>query len=475
MQLPEAFTSYTKQLMGDELYQRLATALDGEPPVSVRINAAKGAMAPDNSERVAWCPYGYYLQTRPAFTFDPLLHAGLYYVQEASSMFLHHVLAQYVDEPVAMLDMCAAPGGKTTTALGALPEGSVMLCNEPVRQRAQVLAENIQKWGNANVIVTNNYPRDIAATGLRFQVVLCDVPCSGEGMFRKDSGAVGEWSRQNVEHCRQLQREIVSDAWLCLDAGGLLVYSTCTFNAAENEENVAWICRELGAELLSVDIEPSWGIHCSLLPDVAAPVYRFLPGLTRGEGLFMAVMRKTDDDSDTSLRRQKRNKQKTAQAKAPQQATEWLADSTAFETLTRSDTIIAIPRPLLYIYNNVETARLRIVHAGVTLGTQRGRDIVPTQSLALSTGLHRGAFPEAELSYNEAISYLRKEAITLPASTPRGFALTTYKGHPLGFVKNLGNRANNLYPQEWKIKSGHLPNNEFSRNAATSHSLWFQP
>jgi len=455
MNLPNKFTEYTKRLMGEEPFSRFMDALNEEPPVSLRVNQAKCSMRPYGAERVAWCPYGYYLPQRPAFTFDPLMHAGLYYVQEASSMFLHHVIKELVDSDVRMLDMCAAPGGKSTTALGALPAGSVLVCNEPVRQRAQILAENIEKWGNPNVIVTNNYPHDYATSGLLFDIVLCDVPCSGEGMFRKDEGAVAEWSAQNVEKCRQLQRDIVADAWQCLRQDGLLVYSTCTFNAAENEDNVEWICREFGAELVSMDTDSDWGIHGSLSASVAGPIYRFIPGFTRGEGLFMAVMRKSDKPSFTT---KTPSKQKGSSLKGMKShpCNEWITPSEDFAIGSANGRYIAIPKALSQLYATA-SQQLRIVNAGVTLGTEKGRDIVPDQSLALSTCLRRGFFPEAELSYSDAIAYLRKEPVALPSTTPRGFVLVTYHGAPLGFEKNIGNRANNLYPQEWKIKSSHVP------------------
>lgn len=455
MELPCKFTEYTRRLMGEETFSRFMEALDEEPPVSLRINPAKCLSRPASGEMVGWCPYGYYLEQRPAFTFDPLWHAGLYYVQEASSMFLHHALAELVHDSVRMLDICAAPGGKSTTALGVLPAGSVLVCNEPVRQRAQILAENIVKWGDPNVIVINNYPRDFAASGLLFDVVLCDVPCSGEGMFRKDADAVGEWSVQGVEKCRQLQREIVADAWQCLEQDGLLVYSTCTFNTAENEDNVEWICRELGAELVAVNVEADWGIHGSLSPAVQGPVYRFIPGLTRGEGLFMAVMRKTDKTSCNAKTPPKR-KVPSPKAKPPRGCGEWLAPSSDFDFISADGRYMAIPKTLSPLYD-AASKQLRIVHAGVTLGTEKGSDIIPVQSLALSTSLRRGAFPEAELSYSDAVAYLRRESVALPSATPRGFVLVAYHGAPLGFEKNIGGRANNLYPQEWRIRSSHAP------------------
>ena len=290
--LPESFVSYTRETMGEELFAAFVSGLGEEAPVSIRVNRAKWDGDVVHGERVPWSADGYYLPDRPNFTFDPLLHAGCYYVQEASSMFVERVLGQYVTEPVEMLDMCAAPGGKSLAAIATLPEGSWLMSNEPIRQRASVLAENVSKWGSERMVVVNNYPEQISKSKLKFDVILCDVPCSGEGMFRKDAQAISEWSVQNVEKCRQLQREIVAEAWKCLRPGGLLIYSTCTFNTRENEENVRWIMDEYGAEILPVDIREEWNVVGSLLAEFDGPVYRFIPGVTRGEGIFMAVMRK---------------------------------------------------------------------------------------------------------------------------------------------------------------------------------------
>lgn len=224
MTLPEEFIKYTRELMGDSRFESLVAGLTDAAPVSIRLNPQKCDVAntviTGKKGDVAWCPTGVYLNERPNFTFDPLLHAGAYYVQEASSMFVAHVLRQTVTSSVKMLDLCAAPGGKSTACRTFLPEGSLLVSNEPVRTRANILSENMQKFGHPDVIVTNNYPRDFRKSGLMFDIILADVPCSGEGMFRKDEGAISEWSVQNVENCRRLQREIVSDIWPCLKPGG---------------------------------------------------------------------------------------------------------------------------------------------------------------------------------------------------------------------------------------------------------------
>lgn len=464
MILPDAFVAYTRSLMGDSLYQQLEEGLAGEAPVSIRINPFKvpaDTLLP--GEVVPWCPAtGRYLSSRHAFTFDPWLHAGMYYVQEASSMFVDFVIRLLVHQPVMMLDLCAAPGGKSTAVCTALPKGSVLFSNEPMRTRAQILAENVQKFGHPDVIVTNNYPRDYKKSKLLFDVILADVPCSGEGMFRKDEGAVQEWSMQNVDNCWHLQREIVSDIWSCLKPGGLLIYSTCTFNAHEDEENVAWIADELGAQFVALDTKDEWQLTGSLVNQ--HPVCRFLPGKTKGEGLFLAVLRKEgtsvpwqgkDADAVASRRSSKKQRKdkRGAGAVVPEH---WLKDGAMLMTCVEDDAIFAIPMRMTDVYHTARQS-LRVLHAGVKVGVTKGKDLIPDQSLALSTLLNKEAFPRVELSYDDAIRFLRKEAVALPSDTPRGYVIVTYRGVPLGFEKNIGNRANNLYPAEWKIKSSHVP------------------
>ena len=379
--------------MGEERFQRYLESFNEETPVSIRLNPRKtqGWTVTDGAQPVPWCREGYYLPRRPNFTMDPLLHAGCYYVQEAGSMFVSHVLRQYVHQPVTMLDLCAAPGGKSTAAIASLPEGSVLTANEPIRQRANILSENIQKWGYPGCTVTNRYPKDFRKEGRRFDVILCDVPCSGEGMFRRDEATIGEWSMKNVEQCWRLQRDIVSDAWECLNDGGLLIYSTCTFNTKENEENVSWIIGQFGAQVLPVETQPEWNITGSLLDGFTEPVYRFIPGITRSEGLFVCVMKKRGE------RREERGERISSSAQL-----------SPFSSL------------------------------------------LSPQNSPLSSLL-------SPLNYQQAIAYLRGEALTLPDDTPRGIVEVSFMGHTLGQVKNIGTRANNLYPKEWRIKTTHIP------------------
>ena len=457
MDFPIDFADYSRRLMGEALYRTLEKGLEEVPPTSIRLNTFKykGDVTASRlfADRVGWCSEGVYLTERPNFTFDPLLHAGLYYVQEASSMFLAHVLRFLVRKPVTMLDLCAAPGGKTTVARTVLPAGSLLFANEPDRKRVQILSENVQKFGHPDVVVTNNYPRDYRKSSLQFDVIVADVPCSGEGMFRKDEGALAEWSPQNVDNCWRLQREIIADVWPCLKPGGWLIYSTCTFNAHEDEENTRWIADELGAEHVAVEVPEAWHLTGSLIDH--QPVYRFIPGKSKGEGLYMAVLRKPGDDGGVRGKAPKAAKPVTL----PARIGGWLTDAQAYTLVPDKDLLTAIPQRWAATYLQAAKS-LRIVHAGIPLATVKGKDYLPTQSLALSTALSREAFPQAPVDYLQAMAYLRKEAIVLPADTPRGIVLITYRDIPLGFAKNLGNRANNLSPAEWRIKSTHTPDQE---------------
>ena len=461
MKLPAQFEDTMRQLLGDE-YDAFRTALLGEPAVSIRLNRSKCAARPDY-EAVPWATDGYYLPERPAFTFDPLLHAGCYYVQEASSMFVEQALRQHLGEARVALDLCAAPGGKSTLLRSLLPDDCVLVSNEVMRPRAQVLAENITKWGHPRCIVTSNYPADFTPMGPTFDLILVDAPCSGEGMFRKDEVAVAEWSPENVAICWQRQRDILTDIWPTLRPGGLLIYSTCTFNTQEDEENVRWMVDTLGAELLPVATEPSWGITPSLVPDVAH-AYRFLPGRTRGEGFFLAVLRKSADTAIADTFRPAKAKKKEKKGKQPAVAVPaeckgWLTNANAYTYKALDAEVIALPSDMEPLHATLSD-HLYLIKAGITLAELKGRDALPAHDLAMSTALCPDAFARCELTYLDALRYLRREAIVLPTDMPRGFVLVTYRDMPLGFVKNLGNRANNLYPNEWRIRSPHLPDTD---------------
>ena len=418
--------------MGEKRFNRYMEAFNEDAPVSIRLNPrfnSQLSIIHYPFEIVPWCPEGYYLEGRPQFTFDPLFHAGCYYVQEASSMFITHVLRHVTEgrffcdisgdvtkEPSLcyILDLCAAPGGKSTAMRSVLPENSLLVSNEPIPTRAQILLENITKWGWPNCIVTNNYPRDFRKAKAKFDIILCDVPCSGEGMFRKDPATIDEWSLQNVEKCWRLQREIVADAWECLNPGGILIYSTCTFNIKENEENVRWILETYDAEPIAIPTEPEWNITGSLLEGFDIPVYRFIPGITRGEGLFMCALRK---GGGLKVEGGGRN-------------------------------VISSPPESGGVRGGLNS----------TSGHLRNlSQMIPSFRPPLTPPDSGGEPPCVDLSYQDALKYLRGEALVLPADMPRGIVTVTYRGVPLGPVKNIGSRANNLYPKPWRIKTTHLP------------------
>ena len=418
MQLPEDFVRLMQEQYGDDTAHALCQALtETEPEVSIRLNPRKGqplVIDNVNTEPVPWCPGAYYLQERPAFTFDPLLHAGAYYVQEASSMYIAELIDRFVIQDskseeslnsklstlncksnIVALDLCAAPGGKSTLLAGLLPEGSVLISNEPMPKRAQVLSENMQKWTRmaegeypVRCIVTQNYPADFAAFTDTFDLLVTDVPCSGEGMFRKDEVAVKDWSLENVDLCWHRQREILQDIWHTLKPGGLLIYSTCTFNHFEDEDNARWICDTLGAELLEER--------------------HFLPGRDRGEGFYCAAIRKNSTNHNSKSE------------------------------------------------NNSQLSRLRLsesnVQARLSIAErEQARGVASTLNVMPPAFVVEPDMPRVELNYNEALQYLRREAIRVPA--PRGMVLLCYKGYVLGPGKCVGNRINNLYPEQWRIRT----------------------
>lgn len=458
MNLPDAFLEQTRALLGEEA-EALFDALDQPSPVSIRMNPFKSAPSILGT-KVPWSSFGEYLPERPAFTFDPLLHAGCYYVQEASSMFVEKALNQVVEilgaQPLNVLDLCAAPGGKSTLLASCLPEGSLLVANELNRLRANILAENLIKWGLPNVVTTQSDATAFSKMTDFFDVVLTDVPCSGEGMFRKDPDSVGEWSVDNVRLCASRQQDIVGNIWPTIKPGGFLIYSTCTYNTAENEENVQWLCEELGGDLVRVPLEQDWGISGAQGSNKELAVNRFFPHRTKGEGFFLALIQKEGElepgSSPTKTFRTKNSSGKKAPV-ITAEIKQLLLKDADFEYYTdRQERICAFPSIHLASLRRLEE-NLRVVHAGVVLGEIKGKDLLPDSSLALSISLNREAVKSYDLNKKQAIDYLRREAFALPEDCPLGWVLMCYEGRPLGWMKNIGNRANNGYPNEWRIRS----------------------
>lgn len=423
----------------------------GEQVVSVRLNPVKyrpnGALGFHLGERVPWSSNGFYLSERPIFTFEPLLHAGAFYVQEASSMFLEQALRQTVDlsSPQVVLDLCAAPGGKSTHLLSLLSEDSVVVSNEVIRSRASILEENLIKWGSANSIVTSNDPRDFSGIGPVFDVIVIDAPCSGSGMFRKDPASVEGWSDDLVNLCSRRQQRILADAWPALRENGVLLYSTCSYSVAEDEAIADFICSSLGADSLPVQTVTDWNIVNSASAQTNAAGYRFYPDKIRGEGFYLAAFRKK-----VAAEPAPRNKSKPSWEAVPGKIQpgirSWLHEADV-ELISSNDNILALPPATLNCLQQLKSLYIR--KAGITLGKWSGKDLIPDHALAMSHLLATDT-PSFAVNLEQALRFLRKEEVDA-GDTPRGWALVKYMGYPLGWIKQLGNRSNNYYPREWRI------------------------
>lgn len=455
MDFSPAFRKYLAQVVGEGNLSAVLDALSGEPSVSVRINPAKAGSPSEIfgnlvSGSVEWNRHAAFLSERPAFTLDPLIHAGAYYVQDSSAMFpgkafrdvLDKVLESGIISP-KVLDLCAAPGGKTTDISASLREsckgGYLLISNEIMKQRAAVLADNAAVWGDPSVVVTSVDPKAFGTLPGFFDIIVADVPCSGEGMFRKDDEAVSQWSEENVALCQARQRRIVADVWPSLAEGGFLVYSTCTFNNLENDDNVKWICSEFGAEIIGID-------SCGLLRTECG--VSLVPGFVRGEGQYCAVLRKTSPSAGTAAcsGRQQDRWQKLPEAHAS--IIRPLLDE-EMAMIVKDGRIVAVPEYVRCVLSMLEP--LRPLARGLAVGMFKGKDFIPDADLALSLSLRRGAFNEFEVNRETALSFLHRDPVRLP-DAERGMLLLVYRGLPIGFVKNLGNRCNSLHPLHRRIR-----------------------
>lgn len=449
--IPEGFAEACRSQLGAEAAPLLDALRCGEAGRAVRLNPAKPSALVPEGEAVEWCDGSVRLEAdAPSVTLDPLFHAGAYYAQDASSMIVKTIVKHIAgDEPLVAVDACAAPGGKTTAAIDALPAGSVMIANEIVPARCAILRENLLKWGYPATIVTRGDTAALARLGETAHIIIADVPCSGEGMMRKDADAIAQWTPRLVDDCARLQREIVDNLWQLLRPGGYMIYSTCTFNRHEDEENVAYIIEELGGEPVAIPDLPECiarGI------DTPYPCYRFMPHRLRGEGLFVAVIHKPGSSARDTFSSPRKREARNRKASPAREAVEkWIDYPGPLAVTETADAVSLFPEAWMPLLKRVERVTT-VVQAGVTAASIKGRDIIPHHGLAMSGALARGAFPEVELSLDDARDYLRRNTLTLPPDTPRGYVLVTYGGLPLGFMKHLGNRSNNLYPAEYRIK-----------------------
>lgn len=405
------FLENLQRTIGREDALRVVEAMGKEPSVSVRLNPFKKPDSPlpilEGSSPVPWSPCGRILKERPVFTLHPLFHAGAYYVQDSSAMYVGCLFREALaavgsDRPLRVLDLCAAPGGKTTDLASSLRQACgddfLLVSNEVMRQRASVLCANVTVWGDPNVAVTSLDPKVFASLPAFFDIILADVPCSGEGMFRKDAKAVEDWSPENVSLCASRQKRILADVWPSLRPGGILVYSTCTFEDAENDANLEWAASELGGSIQTPS--DSFGVRTT------RHGHLLLPGEVPGEGQWCGMLVKDGVPSCHGL---------SVQASMDR------------------------------------IRRFRPLKMGANRGEMKGRDFVPDPDWALSLSYDRGTYPEAAVDKPTALRYLHRDSLVLP-DAPRGYLLLTYRGLPLGFVKNLGSRCNNLHPQSRRIR-----------------------
>jgi 16S rRNA C967 or C1407 C5-methylase (RsmB/RsmF family)/NOL1/NOP2/fmu family ribosome biogenesis protein len=430
----------------------------GEQVTSIRINPAKpsalspqpSALSPQPSAQVPWCSHGYYLNERPSFTLDPTFHAGAYYVQEASSMFLWETLKQTVGNipNQKALDLCAAPGGKSTLLSSFFADGLVV-SNEVIKSRATILVENISKWGTDNVVVTNNDPQHFQSLPNFFDVMVVDAPCSGSGLFRKDPAAIDEWSLDNVQLCSQRQQRILADALPALKQDGILIYSTCSYSKEEDESIADWLVGEMQMQSMKLDIPTEWNIVETISDKQNAYGYRFYPDKIKGEGFFIAAFKKTTAADDKRIKEQ----QLTAPSKQEMEVlNSFFGLPAKYAVFKQGTDLRAMPQLFMESLKQL-SGNLYIKKAGVALGTVKGKDFVPDHELALSVFLSSSfpykGFNVVELDKEQALNYLRRKDITINA--PKGWIWIKYQGQGLGWAKVLPNRINNYYPQEWRI------------------------
>jgi 16S rRNA C967 or C1407 C5-methylase (RsmB/RsmF family)/NOL1/NOP2/fmu family ribosome biogenesis protein len=438
------FIQLLEAQLGQVEAQNLISCLQGNSPVSIRKNPFK--IAPKESTSIPWSSTGYYLSERPSFTLDPTFHAGSYYVQEASSMFLEQAIRSVADlsSPLRTLDLCAAPGGKSTHLLSLLSPESLLVSNEVIRSRANILGENITKWGCANSIITSNDPESFSSIEGYFDLIVVDAPCSGEGLFRKDPEAMNEWSPENVELCSQRQRRILSNVFPALKQSGILIYSTCTYNRKENEENLKWLMDHHEVEFVPIPTNPDWGVQEVREDGIIG--YRFYPHRVQGEGFFLSVIRKLESEKETTFKQ----KEKSKPLKEVEKLKDWILNPDAFHFFQRPEGIRIIPKPYSIDLERL-ASELYIIQAGTLLGSFKHDKFIPDHALALSNHLNRSSIHSISVSLEEALQYLRKENLSLP-NAPRGYSLLTYKDMGLGWINGLGNRINNLYPTNWRIR-----------------------
>jgi NOL1/NOP2/sun family putative RNA methylase len=454
--LPPALLASLKNVKGFNEEAFKAVHESGVQIVSIRFNPSKtdqGAISNAQLQHVPWCSNGHYLPERPSFTLDPLFHAGAYYVQEASSMFLEEALKQTVDltKPLKVLDLCAAPGGKSTLIQSVISKESLLVSNEVIKARVNILSENITKWGAANVIVTNNDPKDFQRLQNYFDVIVVDAPCSGSGLFRKDANAVAEWSENNVALCAQRQQRILGDIFSSLKPGGILIYSTCSYSQQEDEAIADWLVEDLKVESVQLKVKEDWGIVETVSERSGSFGYRFYPDKVKGEGFFIAAFKKPENlfaNTENKSQKSKIKSKKTFTTQEIETVKPYLAEADNYFFIKQNEDAIAIPVHLEDELAIIQSC-LYIKKAGVRLGTIIGNELIPAHELAVSNIIDP-AVPKLEADNETALQYLRKADIKTE-SVINGWVLLTHQQLPLGWIKIMPNRINNYYPAAWRI------------------------
>lgn len=449
-QLPENFKNKVRSLLNSEA-ELFFDSIYNEPVTSVRNNPYKNNKIYSEEGSVPWYQQAKFLAKRPSFIADPLFHAGGYYVQEASSMFIAHIIKQLVGQQssgLRVLDLCAAPGGKSTLLLDQIDDSSLLVSNEIIKTRVNILEENIIKWGRSNVVVSNNDPKDFTSLTNYFDIIVVDAPCSGEGMFRKDKNAITEWSEDNVQLCAHRQQRILADVLPTLKPGGFIIYSTCTFNTSENEENVLWMQHEFGLKSVKIEVDNNWQIANAINnSNNEIHAYRFYPHKVQSEGFFVACLQKTSNEVSTSVKI-KDHKFEKIKPQALASLSDWLDDVEQFQIINSSNHVFAFPKLLanemMFLRN-----KLNVRLSGLKLGELMKGKLVPHHQLALSVHINKNT-PAIEVNKIDALKYLRKDSFDVP-DVPQNIYSVHFNKVPLGWVKVMPNRTNNYLPVNWRI------------------------
>ncbi len=456
MILPNPFREQMQAQLGAD-FAAFTEALTLPSPISLRLNARKLPLRSPIPNHIPWAADGYYLSERPFFTADPIFRAGGYYVQEASSMLLEQAIRQYCSTEQSMvLDLCAAPGGKSTHLLDLFSTSSVVVSNEVIGSRAKILKENIQKWGAAQSVVTNNDPAHFERLPNFFDVMVVDAPCSGEGMFRKLAHSIEEWSPSSVEMCAARQRRILADVWASLKPNGILIYSTCTYNAAENEENVQWAIDNLGATSLSLQLSTEQTQSIQEIKYKAAYNYRCYPHLVEGEGFAISILQKPA--ASIGKQKNKKSRRKVLQLVSKQDrlsAEPYLLEAEKYQLFSYQNTLHIFPKGYQEELELL-VEQLRVIYFGTSCLEPTKKGWKPTPYFAFSNAVNPAAFDTAVLDWENAMKLMLGEAPELP-DTVQGWVLCQYASSEqlvaIGLVKKIKQRINNYFPKEWKTKT----------------------